>query len=184
MRLGLMNAGPVSDVAGRALAGLSAAIVAAGGAVIVPENASLLSAPAYVAGTVGAGTILPTLAYGQSLADAAGMGFHVMETPTAHWTETLTGLGATGVDVVLAYVGEHPVQGHPLLPVVQVTAEESVEQRFAADLDLILGGDPALWAQTLLDLTVDVLSQRYAPKLTQQGNIDFQFTRGLLGVSL
>jgi altronate dehydratase len=184
LRLGLTSAGPVSDVAGRALAELTAAIVAAGGAVIVPENASLLSSPVYVNATVGAGTVLPTLAYGQALADAAGVGFHVMETPTGHWTETLTGLGATGVDAVLAYVGEHPIQGHPLLPVVQVTAEEIVEQRFAADMDAILGGDPSTWAQTLLDLVADVLSQRHAPKLTQQGNIDFQFTRGLLGVSL
>lgn len=184
IRLGLMSAGPVSDVAQQGLAELSAATIAAGGTLVVPENASLLSAPGYLASTLGAGTILPTLAYGQSLADAAGGGFHVMETPTAHWTETLTGLGATGVDVVLAYVGEHPIQGHPLLPVVQITAEEGVEQRFAADMDLILGGDPAGWSQALLDLATDVLSQRYAPKLTQQGNIDFQFTRGLLGVSL
>jgi hypothetical protein len=138
-----------------------------------------------VAGTVGAAKVLPTLAYGQSLADAAApTGFHVMEAPTAHWTETLTGLGATGVDAVLAYVGEHPIQGHPLLPVVQVTAEESVEQRYAADMDLILGGDPDGWSQVLLDLAADVLSRRVAPKANQEGNIDFQFTRGLLGVSL
>jgi altronate dehydratase len=185
VRIGLMSAGSVSDVAQRALARLSAAVVCAGGTLVVPENSRLLSSPDYLAGTIDTGTALPTLAYGQSLHTASSAtGFHIMETPTAHWTETLTGLGATGVEVILAYAGEHPLQGHPLLPVVQVTAEERVEQHFAADMDLILGGEPEDWAQTLLDLATDVLSRRYIPKAAQAGNIDFQFTRGLLGVSL
>ncbi len=184
LRIGLMSAGPVSDVAARALATLSNAIVAAGGTVVVPENAALLSSLDYLTGTIGEGTHLPTLAYGQSIYDSAGAGFHIMETPTAHWTETLTGLGATGVETVLAYIGEHPIEGHPLLPTIEVTAEENVEQHYAADMDLVLGGDPQTWPQALLDLVADVLSQRLSPKATQEGNIDFQFTRGLLGVSL
>jgi hypothetical protein len=36
----------------------------------------------------------------------------------------------------------------------------------------------------MLRLLVDVIEQRHLPRLHQQGNIDFQITRGLLGVSL
>jgi hypothetical protein len=34
-----------------------------------------------------------------------------MAMPTDHPVEALTGLGAGGVDVILAYVGAHPIQG-------------------------------------------------------------------------
>jgi len=185
VRLALLNSGELSEVAAVQLARLAAGIVAGGGAVVVPENAGLLSSPAFLAGTVGAGPHLPTLAYGQSLADAVDQtGFHVMEAPTSHWAETLTGLGGTGVEVVLAYVGGHPVEGHPLLPVLQVTGEESVEQRYAADMDAVLGDDPAGWAQEMADLLAATLGRTHQPQASRVGNIDFQFTRGLLGVSM
>jgi altronate dehydratase len=107
-----------------------------------------------------------------------------METPSPHWVETLTGLGATGVELMVAYVGQHPMQGHPLAPLVQVSAEEAAQQRHAADLDLVLSGQPEGWAGQILSLLVKVISRQYTPKPYKYGNIDFQITRGLLGVSL
>jgi len=185
VRVALLNSGEFSDVAAAQLGRLAAGIVAGGGAVVVPENAGLLSSPAFLAETVGSGPHLPTLAYGQALADAADKtGFHIMETPTSHWAETLTGLGGTGVEAVLAYVGGHPVQGHPLIPVLQVTGEESVEQSYAADMDAVLGDDPAGWAQEMAYLLAATLGRSHGAKSAQVGNIDFQFTRGLLGVSM
>ncbi len=185
VRVALLNSGELSDVAAAQLARLAGGIVAGGGAVVVPENAGLLSSSAFLAGTVGTGPHLPTLAYGQALSDAVDTtGFHVMETPTSHWAETLTGLGGTGVEVVLAYVGGHPVEGHPLVPVVQVSGEEAVEQRYAADMDLLLGADPDDWADEMAGLLAATLGRSHKPKASQVGNVDFQFTRGLLGVSM
>ena len=108
----------------------------------------------------------------------------MMETPTSHWVETLSGIGATGVDLVVAYVGEHPIQTHPLTPVLQVTADEAVEARFGDDIDLVLASDSQAWPPQILQLIADLIAQKRAPKLMQQGNIDFQITRGLLGVSM
>ncbi len=185
VRVALLNSGELAEVAAAQLGRLAAGIVAGGGAVVVAENAGLLSSPAFLAATIGSGPHLPSLAYGQSLADATDQtGFHVMETPTSHWAETLTGLGGTGVEAVLAYVGGHPVEGHPLLPVLQVSGEEFVEQRYAADMDAILGDDPAGWAEEMADLLAATLGRSYRSRAAQVGNIDFQFTRGLLGVSM
>ncbi|MBW7883233.1 MAG: UxaA family hydrolase [Caldilineaceae bacterium] len=185
IRLGLHASGPVSDAAARALAQLCTAVVHEGGTLVVAENAAVLSSASFCAETVGARTVLPTLAYGQALASARDRtGFHVMEAPTSHWTETVTGLAATGVEVVIGYTGSEPQTGHPLVPLVQVSAEASVLQRYAADMDLVLDGNEENWGQRMLDQVADVLSRRAAPKASQQGNIDFQFTRGLLGVSL
>ena len=62
-----------------------------------------------------------------------------MATPTAHWVETLVGLGATGVEMVAAHVGIHPLEGHPLMPVIQVTDSEAIANRYGDDIDLVLG---------------------------------------------
>ena len=111
-------------------------------------------------------------------------GCYVLETPTEHWTEIVTGLGATRVEMILAHTGDHPVQGHPLVPVLQVSAESAVQARYAEDLDLALVGPADAWANELLDLLVEVASRRHQPVAVAQHNTDFQFTRGLLGVSM
>jgi altronate dehydratase len=107
-----------------------------------------------------------------------------METPSEHWVETLTGLAATGVELILAYVGQHPMPSHPLVPVIQLTASGAVSQRYGQDLDLILAGETGEWPDKILQRIVDVASRQYTPKLHRQGHLDFQITRGLLGVSL
>ncbi len=180
LRLGLLTDGPVTESVATQLAELTKLLVSAGGTVVVPENAGLLSAPAYRNQVLSAPTVLPSLGYGEH---AAQPGFHIMATPTEHWVETLTGFAATGVDVIVGHVAAQPMQTHPLVPVLQIAATESME-RFAADLDLLLEGAPATWNEQILQLLKQVIEHEYAPKLYQQGNIDFQFTRGLLGVSL
>lgn len=113
-----------------------------------------------------------------------GPGLHIMETQTEHWTETLTGLAATGVELMLAHAGEHPLQGHPLVPLLQFSADGGVQTRFAQDMDIALGEDPAEWAGQLLGLLARAASRRHEAKARRQGNADFQFARGLLGVSM
>jgi hypothetical protein len=83
-----------------------------------------------------------------------------------------------------------------MIPVAQVTsaapapttlgevAPGRVEEAFGDDLDLVLSGDPATWLDQLAGLILGVASRTYTPRLTAQGNTDFQFTRGLLGVSM
>jgi altronate dehydratase len=181
LRIGLASAGPVSPEAAAAFSELTRQIVAAGGSVVLPQNTGLLSTPAYLDATLGTQPALPTLAYGAPMHSA---GFHVMETPTAHWVETLTGLGATGVDVIVAYVGEHPLQTHPMIPMLQITDRADVYETFGPDLDLWLEGSPAQWPVEILARVAAIAEHAYSPQLYQLGNIDFQVTRGLLGVSM
>ncbi len=181
LRVGLAAAGPVSPQAATAFSELARQIVAAGGSVVLPQNTGFLSDQGFLDATLGAQPSLPTLAYGAAMSRP---GFHIMETPTAHWVETLTGLAATGVELIVAWVGEHPLQTHPLTPLLQVTDRADVLAAFAADIDLALSGDPAAWPQQIAERIADVAAKRYAPRLYQLGNIDFQVTRGLLGVSM
>jgi altronate dehydratase len=181
LSLGLLAAGPLSAPVATSLAEVTQAVVGVGGTVVVPHNSPLLSSEAYLQLTLGPHSLEPSLAYGQK---AKTSGFHIMETPTDHWVETLTGLGATGVEIFLAYVGEQPMQGHPLVPLLQVSAESSVRESYSDDLDLPLEGNPTQWSEIVLRRVLELASRRYTPKALLQGNNDFQLTRGLLGVSL
>src|SRR5262249_48127440 len=181
LRIGLASAGPITPAATSALSELTRQIVAAGGSVVLPQNTGLLSNAAYLEAPLGNHPAMPTLAYG---APMHSNGFHIMETPTAHWVETLTGLGATGVDVIVTYVGEHPLQTHPMIPMLQITDNAEVYQAFGPDLDLWLEGAASQWPTQILARIAAVAEHTYSPQLYQLGNIDFQVTRGLLGVSL
>lgn len=179
LRLGLLTTGPVSSDIAETLAHLAHAIVGSGGTLVLPETSALLTSPDFRDRVLTTPSITPSLAYGQA---AETPGLHVMETPTEHWVETLTGIGATGVELMLAYVTGHPRQAHPLVPLLQVTSASPDAP--SVDVDLTLTAPAASWADALLRLLLDTASRTYTPKLYAQGNTDFQVSRGLLGISL
>jgi hypothetical protein len=49
---------------------------------------------------------------------------------------------------------------------------------------VLFRSDPSSWAHEILRAVAAVASREYTPKLFEAGNTDFQFTRGLLGVSM
>ncbi len=181
LRIGIVTDGSISDEAGEQLAMLTKMIVAAGGTVVVPENSGLLSAQAYRDSVFPTSPIKPSLAYGEH---AQQSGFHIMETPTDHGVETITGLAATGIELIISWIGQQPMQTHPFVPMLQVSSEQVVQTTWGHDLDLSLTGDQSDWIAQILERCKQTLEHNYTPRLLAQGNVDFQFTRGFLGVSL
>ena len=184
LSLGLLSSGSVTAPAAQLLAQIAAAIVGSGGTVVIPENAALLRSEDFFEVMGWTSSPKPSLEYGQATEQR---GLHVMATPTAHGVETLTGLGGTGVQLILAHVDGPPLQGHPMIPVLQIATDAPAGRRFHKDLDLVI--DPANDAgdrlgRELLNLICDAASHDYEPKLWAAGCVNFQLTRGLLGVSL
>lgn len=182
--LGLTSIGKVTDIAAQSLVNLIQTFVGAGGTVVVPANATGLVSHGYLKRVLGDQILKPTLAYGQSVAEA---GFHIMDTPTSHVVETLTGLGGTGVDVMFAHVVGHPIQSHRMIPLIQASTDETTESFNQDDLDLSPADEnwtPEEFSFQVLQIILEVASRRYTPKLFDRGNTDFQFTRGLLGISM
>ncbi len=178
LRLGIYAETGLAAEASRALAGLIGSIVHSGGTVVVPEGTdrSLLSH------LLGAHSeTKPSLAFGETV---VRHGFHLMETPTIHPVEILTGLGATGAEVILAWTRDMPIQAHPLIPVLQISQQRTEGDSPAFDVDLLLRGDSEDWPSLLLDLVCKVASRQYSPRLFESGYVDFQITRGHFGVSL
>lgn len=175
LRLGLLTQGEPPGAVARGLAALCKTIVAGGGTVVASDKDALFDGP-FVAELGLRERPAATLGYGQR---AQRAGFHLMANPRAHWGETLAGLGASGVEIMLGFVDGYLLAGHPLVPVLQVSGGGSSPD----DLDAVLTeGDDI--AGRLLDLLVATLAGGHKAKHQLVGNHDFQVTRGLLGVSL
>ncbi len=181
LRLGMMSEGDADEETAVSLANLIQQIAGAGGTVIVPANDPLAANTAFAKELRIDPNPKPTLAF---VSQVEHPSVHLMETPSTQWSETISGLGATGVEVILAVVTSRSQSGHPFIPVLQVVGETAVFQPFHADADLILSGSgQQRLAQLRLQLSA-VLSNTMAPKLSQKGFVGFQITRGQLGVSL
>ncbi len=177
LRLGLTAAVPVPDPVAIATAQIVRAIALAGGIVVIAQNSTLLTNSVFTKELQANAPLEPSVSYGEAILKR---GLHVMETPTDHQVETLTGLGATGVEVILTFVGDKVLQAHPMVPQLQVGVDAKLE-----DTDFTLNATHSaneVFAQ-LLPLVLRVASREYVPKLFAQGNTDFQMTRGWLGVS-
>ncbi|MDE2774906.1 MAG: UxaA family hydrolase [Chloroflexota bacterium] len=174
LRLGLLTQVKPPAYVARGLALLCQVIVAGGGTVVASDKDALFESP-FAAQLDLARAPAASLGYGQR---AKRAGFHIMANPRAHWGETLAGLGASGVEVMLGYVDGHLLAGHPLAPVLQVSGGAASPE----DLDCVLAADDDISGR-LLGLLVATLSGEHTPKHQAVGNNDFQVTRGVLGVS-
>ena len=184
LRVALVAHGPLPGTMGEAFGALAVGLVAAGATVVVPDNEGLLGNGGFRHAVFPQGVVpAASLAFGHP---AAEEGFHVMETPTENPVEAFAGLGAAGVDLMLCHVGQTPLQGHPMLPLVQVTAEPDVAAVYGSDLDRVLAPERGIDAivAALAALMADVASGRYRPALWSRGVTEFQLTRGRLGLSM
>jgi altronate dehydratase len=178
--LAIMTAAAVTPTTAGALAKVADAVINNGGSVLLPESDPLLANPMFCQPLVGDAAIRATLSYGQP---AIERGLHVVATESDHWVENLTGLGGCGAQIALTVVTGHSQQGHPLVPVLQV-AESTERGRLPTDdIDAFLTGDPEADESALFSLLAAVAQSERVPVALSQGFVDFQLTRGLLGVT-
>ncbi|PAW66204.1 MAG: hypothetical protein B9S34_08655 [Opitutia bacterium Tous-C1TDCM] len=180
LTLALQAAAPVTPATAAAFAAVARAVLSAGGSVVLAESDSLLADAAFRTPLLGAAAPTATLQYGQPIAEP---GLHVVASETDHWVENLTGFGGNGAHLALGVVDEHAQQGHPLLPVIQCAEPARRGTLPADDLDLFLTGAPDADAAELLAWIRAVARRTRTPVATAQGFVDFQLTRGLLGLT-
>ncbi|MDQ7025150.1 MAG: UxaA family hydrolase [Anaerolineae bacterium] len=173
VRVGLLTRSAIDTNLAHELTQLTRQIVSAGGTVVIPENDNLIQHSDFLP-ELGS-EWESSLAYAQQ---ALTSGLHMMDMPTEHWGETLTGLGAAGVEVMLALTDGLPLASHPMIPVLQVAADRSL----ASDFDML--SDAESWSVRLREMLIAVLSRQYTPQQNKYANVNFQITRGRLGVSL
>ena len=180
LSLGILTDRAVAATTAEALGGLAQMIVSSGGSVLLAATDTLLQAAPFLARTLGPAAPSPTLAYGQLLAKP---GFHIVGTESDHWVENLTGLGGCGAQVMLGVVHGQSRQGHPFVPLAQVVETGSSGGIAADDIDGTLCGNAEQDMATLAELVLAIAGGSRTPAATAHGMVDFQYTRGLLGVS-
>ena len=122
LRLGVITTGELPDRAARTLALFIRDLVGAGATVVVPDGSGLVASDPWREDLLANPDISgPTLAYGET---ATCPGLHVMDAPSNNPVEILTGLGGTGVELVLAHIGDSPIPAHPMIPLLQVSVLE------------------------------------------------------------
>ncbi len=125
----------------------------------------------------------PTLAYGARFPKA---GIYPMAAPTGDMTEILTGLAATGVQLIVVLASDWLIPANPLVPTVQAAAREKLPSELQADVDLLYSAteSPAAIAARILAVAGEIRAGRRQPRSSELGNSAFQMTRGLTGISL
>lgn len=168
----------VQDVFGK----LAAGILAVGGTAVLASTALHSARVLQHVLAEGASVKEDSLGYGQSFGEA---GLHLMSASTRHPVELLTGLAATGVDIIIALVsGNAPLPPHPLVPVIQVAAASEGCAQMSLDLDVVLQGDADAGASVLAARVVSCANREQLPKLFNSGLADFQLARAAMAVSL
>lgn len=180
LTVGLLSAAASGPVAAAACARAAAHVLHAGGTVLMPEGDPLLAVEEFRRRLLGATLPRATLAHGQVFAEP---GLHLVATDSAHWVENLAALGACGTHVFLGLVGATSQQGHPLLPVLQIAEPAVLAEGDGSDVDLVLSGDCAQDEDALLRLLLATAQGESVPVATAGGFVDFQLSRGLLGIS-
>lgn len=180
LNLAVLTVSPVTAATAQVLARIAADTLSLGGSVMLHEADPLLANPAFAARVLGSTAPYATLAYGQPIQHR---GLHVVASETEHAVENITGFGGNGVHLVLALVGDHALQGHPMLPVLQFAEPHQRGVLPAGDLDIFLTGDEPADLATLRQALVDVAQRTRVPVAGAQGFVDFQLTRGLLGLT-
>jgi hypothetical protein len=181
LSIGIVTSGSVPAEVSGTLADLTRVLVQSGASVIVPQNGCFGICKDYFEKLGLKDSQTPSLRYA---AQAKSPGFHVMETPSYHWVELLTGLGATGAQVLLAYVADGSCQGHPFVPVIQFSSLQSAKKTVFTELDLVLADPPSTWLNQLHHIVTQTVTGHYIPHTIRNGNTDSQVPRGPWGFSV
>jgi hypothetical protein len=180
LTVGLVAATAPSAAVAAAFAATATAVLAAGGSVLLAESDPLLAAPAFRTALLGDVVPHATLAYGQPVRRP---GLHVVASETDLWEENVTGFGGNGAHLVLGLVDTHARHGHPLVPVVQFAEPVRQGRLPADDIDGFFSGNSAADADVLREWIIDLAGRRRLPVSAARGFVDFQLTRGELGLT-
>ncbi len=180
LALALLSAAPPAPASAATFAALARAFLAAGGSVLLAESDPLLADAGFRAAVLGDTVPHATLAYGEPLRQP---GLHVVATESDHWVENVTGLAACGAHLGLGLVHGHTQPGHPLLPMLHFAEPDAVGRLPADDIDGFLRGDPARDGPMLAAALAATVARPLSPAAHAAGLVDFQLTRGLLGLT-
>eukprot|EP01124_Arcella_intermedia_P009736 TRINITY_DN16357_c0_g1_i1.p1 TRINITY_DN16357_c0_g1~~TRINITY_DN16357_c0_g1_i1.p1 ORF type:complete len:950 (-),score=233.99 TRINITY_DN16357_c0_g1_i1:52-2901(-) len=187
LKVAFCASGKLSEETSLLYSSLAQTIINAGGLVVVPVTPTFTQSKAFMTemlDIVPGQKVKPSLSYGQK---PVNKGFHLMETLSDSWVEMISGLGATGVEVMINVSDGNQIfrsiLTHPIIPMVRIAnpLNSAPTKTISVDeFDIILNNDIQTWSETVLSLVLDIASHKKLPKNHLN---DFQISRGPLGIS-
>jgi altronate dehydratase len=181
----------LSDEAARALAAIARLVIDAGGTVVLPLASDLTKNHMFLGEVLEPSafveSVKPTIAYAQR---PKNQGLHIMETLSDNWTELMTGLGGTGVEIAIVVTeGKYvslPLISHPMVNLIKVANPHAstiaIPEGALQDYDYVLSPNFGEWYKELQKVLLEVASGQRRVKNTE--NSDFQISRGPTGISV
>ena len=154
----------------------------AGISVILPKSASLLQSKTFLTELFVDTGVAPNIA-------AANIpkvpGVHIMETHSDQFVENMTVLGASGVQLFVAYADSVLPQGHPFIPMLRICASGSdASLRQAQVFDVNALSSSLLWIEEAVDTIRDIQAGHFKVQAMLSEYVDFQIPRGPSAVSM
>ena len=171
VKLGILADPDVSESCLNLLRSLAQSVLVSGGSVIMRREDLHNTA---LGERLGVTHARETLAYAQQIVT---QGLHIMKMPTHNWQEIVSGIGAAGANILIYFGNDATRPGHPFVPLLQFDSTAG-----NGDLNCVVKKDKP--ESPALKLIEETLSGTYKTHRMKLGNLDFQVTRGLYGISL
>jgi hypothetical protein len=108
-----------------------------------------------------------------------------MEAYSDQFVENMTVLGASGVQLFIAYADSVLPQGHPFIPMLRIHSGGSDQSsRQAQVFDINTLSPSLLWIEEVIDTIRDIQAGDFKIKPMLNEYVDFQIPRGPSAVSM
>jgi altronate dehydratase len=135
-------------------------------------SAAFVAAGAAVVRSVGAGE---EVQYGERIERP---GLYRMNCPTEDDIEIVSGLGASGVEMILVYEAVSTVPGNPMVPTIRIGTSGELDVKINA------GDEPEAVAKSIMKFIREVKLKQVRSAADRLNDVAFQVTRGREGISL
>jgi uncharacterized protein (UPF0210 family) len=101
-----------------------------------------------------------------------------MNCPTEDDIEIVSGLGASGVEMILVYEAVSTVPGNPMVPTIRIGTSGELDVKINA------GDEPEAVAKSIMKFIREVKLKQVRSAADRLNDVAFQVTRGREGISL
>ena len=180
--IGIVGDSDINSEVAKGFALLCQTMSEAGISVVLPTSASLLQSKIFLTELFEDASFAPNI-------DAANIpkvpGVHIMETYSDQFVENITVLGASGVQLFIAYDDCILPQGHPFIPMLRICASGSdADSRYAQVFDVNTLSSSLLWIEEVVDTIRDIQAGDFKIQPMLNEYVDFRIPRGPSAVSM
>ena len=180
--IGILGDCYITSEVAKGFAMLCQTMVDAGISVVLPKSISLLQSQIFLEELFGSTSVTPNIA-AANVPQLAGV--YIMETHSDQFVENMTVIGASGVQLFVAYDDSILPHGHPFIPMLRIFSGASDAQASNTQVfDVKTASTSWSWIEEIVDAIQNIQSGKFEVQLMLDEYVDFQIPRGPSAVSM